>query len=156
MQTRRKHSQEKGTRKGFTLIELLVVISIIATLISLITPAVQSARAAARRTQCLNNLKNIALAFKGFAASHNTQFPYLSDPVGTDSAAYVNTSIDSNAESISVWPVRILDYLDSAAIQKVSKSPSPKLRYCGRQYVGRVIREPQCCHGLFEVFPVPG
>ncbi|HXY37956.1 MAG TPA: DUF1559 domain-containing protein [Planctomycetaceae bacterium] len=49
-------------RKGFTLIELLVVIAIIAVLIALLLPAVQAAREAARRTQCRNNLKQIALA----------------------------------------------------------------------------------------------
>jgi prepilin-type N-terminal cleavage/methylation domain-containing protein/prepilin-type processing-associated H-X9-DG protein len=91
---------------GFTLIELLVVIAIIAVLIALLLPAVQSAREAARRSQCTNNLKQIALA------SHN----YLSQqgvlPLQT---TYPAGAIQSWGWSYG-WPLAIAPSLEQGAL----------------------------------------
>src|ERR1700678_3221863 len=62
----------RTSTRGFTLIELLVVIAIIAVLIALLLPAVQAAREAARRAQCINNMKQLALAVHNYHDVNNT------------------------------------------------------------------------------------
>jgi len=95
--------------QGFTLIELLVVIAIIAVLISLLLPAVQSAREAARRAQCINNLKQIGLAFANYESS-NGIFP-LGAITGVTSAANSGWGTQLNNNGVS-WVALTLPYLE--------------------------------------------
>src|SRR5262249_8218977 len=89
--------------RGFTLIELLVVIAIIAILIGLLLPAVQKVRAAAARTQCTNNMKQLALGLANYEVA-NGYFP-----AGDSRKAYHKTSY-------LAW---ILPYLEQGNIAKL-------------------------------------
>lgn len=67
-----------SARKGFTLVELLVVVAVIGVLVSLLLPAVQAARASARRNQCANNLRQIGLGLHQFTDVYAGEFPGMS------------------------------------------------------------------------------
>lgn len=93
------------SREGFTLVELLVVIAIIGVLVALLLPAVQSAREAARRTQCTNNIRQLGLAVHNFH-DVNLVFPASQDQWINSKGATIGCS----------WHTRIMPFIEQQAV----------------------------------------
>ena len=122
-----KDSGSGAARRGFTLIELLVVIAIIAVLIALLLPAVQSAREAARRIQCTNNMKQIALGAANYESANQTY------PIGRCCNAYFGGGGTPNPNGcIDYWShlARLLNYCEQQNVYNaINFSDTP---YCSR------------------------
>jgi prepilin-type N-terminal cleavage/methylation domain-containing protein/prepilin-type processing-associated H-X9-DG protein len=103
--------ERRWSEHGFTLIELLVVIAIIAVLIALLLPAVQSAREAARRAQCVNNLKQIGLALHNYHQVFDSFPPgYISSQTRGSDPVY-----DGNDTGMGwAWGSMILPHMEAA------------------------------------------
>ena len=108
--------------KGFTLVELLVVIAIIAMLVTLLLPAVQAAREAARRTQCINKLKQIGLSILNFESAltvfpggGDTPWPRIEDNV-------VNGQQLGPEKHGYSWAFQILPYLEEGAVTNLTST----------------------------------
>ena len=101
--------------KAFTLVELLVVIAIIGILIGMLLPAVQSVREAARRTQCLNNLRQIGIA------CHNFESSFKEFPTAGGAVEEYYTSEDFGYESAS-WMYQILPQIEQVNIETLAES----------------------------------
>ena len=113
-------------RRGFTLIELLVVIAIIAILIGLLAPAVQQVREAAARAQCMNNLKQIGMAFH---AHHDA---YRSFPTGgwdwTTPPTYVNGAPAVGAKQQASWAFQILPFIEQGNVWRGGQATNDRDR----------------------------
>ena len=118
--------------RGFTLVELLVVIAIIGILVALLLPAIQAAREAARRTQCKNNLKNIALAvhnlystYKYFPTGGTKNDPfieaYLRDSASVPNPIARKGPANGPLEQGLGWMFQILPFLEESAVQGIAQ-----------------------------------
>jgi prepilin-type N-terminal cleavage/methylation domain-containing protein/prepilin-type processing-associated H-X9-DG protein len=105
----------RGWRPAFTLVELLVVIAIIATLIALLLPAIQAAREAARRSQCSNNLKQLALGCLNYANAKKTLPP---GKITTTTSTTTATGACGGLREYSNWALATLPFIEEPALYK--------------------------------------
>ena len=118
---------KSARRLGFTLVELLVVIAIIGILIALLLPAVQAAREAARRSQCTNNLKQLALAVHNYHDSHKVFCPGM---IGTGDLWSGGLDWISTRDRMSGF-VSLMPYIEQTALYDQISSP---LTFGGRDF----------------------
>ncbi len=106
--------------RGFTLVELLVVIAIIGVLVALLLPAVQAAREAARRTQCLNQLKQVGLAMLNLADAKGN-FPTGGDKIFPEIKNYVENGTPLGPEKQGLnWGYQILPYMEKENLANIT------------------------------------
>ncbi|HEY6563910.1 MAG TPA: DUF1559 domain-containing protein [Pirellulaceae bacterium] len=108
-------SRLKVSTRGFTLVELLVVIAIIGVLVSLLLPAVQSAREAARRMQCGNNVRNLSLAMHNHQSARKRFPPAMIVRSGTNTSSDLAT-LQGAGRLFANWVILCLPYMEEQAL----------------------------------------
>jgi prepilin-type N-terminal cleavage/methylation domain-containing protein len=99
------------SRRGLTIVEVLVVIAIIGVLIAILLPAVQAAREAGRRTQCVNNLRQLALATHGYHDANHCL------------PGYIN-SVGGAANRMASWPITLFPYIEENSLWSIWNNPA--------------------------------
>ena len=138
--------REDHSRRGFTLIELLVVIAIIAILIALLLPAVQQAREAARRTQCRNKLKQLALAAQNFHDQRNSLPPGYLGPMPVGNRNTGSTISTFQQPGILVFLMPHMDQVDlekQVDVLKILKQTGPAWWRSGNAWRAGHYKMPQ-------------
>lgn len=125
----------KTQPRAFTLVELLVVITIIGMLIALLLPAVQSAREAARRSQCANNLKQIGLALHAYHVSWES-LPHGNIDTTCGYCPGMGDPVQSASTSFSNWLIAILPHMEQTAL-----FDSYRFEYASESSENRGVRE---------------
>jgi prepilin-type N-terminal cleavage/methylation domain-containing protein/prepilin-type processing-associated H-X9-DG protein len=133
-------AKSQVSQKGFTLVELLVVIAIIGVLVALLLPAIQAAREAARRTQCVNNLKQLSLAHLNYESTFKGLLP-MAKFWNRDAyiKAYKKTPADpdppGNWYDDHGWYIPLMPYIEQASLKNLArpdKSFSDVTNYAAR------------------------
>ena len=125
------------SRRAFTLVELLVVIAIIGVLVSLLLPAVQAAREAARRTQCINHLKQLSLAVQNYSDTFNC-FP-ASGIVDTSQPQY-----EARSGKMFSWAVLILPFIEQKNLYEQFNFNTSVLNQASTDPQAAVLNVPLC------------
>ena len=131
-QTNCKRDKRRTKPTGLTLIELLVVVAIVGILIAMLLPAVQQVREAARRIQCQNNLRQLALASLNYSGAHNERLP-----------SFWKTANQNPWENFS-WRIDLLPFIEAENLNQTLVLDQPPLSSANLAAVGSQLPIFQC------------